>query len=280
MQEESMIRKKREMRILAGLVLALLPLSAFAWGQKGHDTVANIASQHLTEATRAAVDSLFKGKDMVYWANWLDNASHTPQYEYSRTWHYKNIDPEYTFETAPENSTGDILKATNEQISVLMDPDTRGADAKLALKMVIHFLGDMHQPLHMGRYKDRGGNYHKVKFFDQETNLHSVWDSRLPETGHKWSYTEWTRQIDRASQAEQDEIISGTVGDWCRETYEIAKDVYGKTPEGTTISYDYIAGWTPTVELQFLRGGLRLAHVLNYIYDPAYRATHSSPQGK
>lgn len=267
------------MKKLVAYLFILAPLSALGWGMKGHDTVVNIASRHLTAATQAAVDSIFAGKDMVYWANWLDNASHTSQYEYSRTWHYKNIDPEYDFDTAPENRTGDILKATNNQIRILMDSDTSGADANLAMKMIIHFLGDLHQPLHMGRYKDRGGNYHKVKFFDDETNLHSVWDSRLPEAGHKWSYTEWTNQLDRVSLAEQEIIISGTVGDWCRETYEIAKDVYAATPEGTVIGYDYIAGWTPTVDLQFLRGGLRLAHTLNYIFDKDYRASHSSPVG-
>ncbi len=262
-------------KIILSFIAFCLPALALAWGQKGHDVVASIAERHLTPATKAAVDSIFEGKSMVYWANWLDNASHTPQYDYSLTWHYKNIDPEYQFDNAPLNSKGDILTALKEQRATLSNPATSIGDSKLALKMLVHFMGDAHQPLHMGRYSDRGGNRHTVKFFDAETNLHTVWDSRLPESAHKWSFTEWTLQIDRANPATESEITSGDFDDWCKETYEIAKAVYEATPVDTNISYNYIAGWTPTVELQLLRGGLRLAHVLNTIYDPAYKASHS-----
>lgn len=263
------------------LILMLgMPLMACAWGQKGHDVVANIASRHLTPQTAAAVDSIFEGKSMVYWANWLDNASHTPAYDYSRTWHYKNIDANETFETSFKNPKGDVVSALNEQITLLSNPKISGPDGKLALKIVVHLVGDLHQPMHAGRYSDRGGNKHKVKFFDNETNLHSVWDSRLPETGHKWSYTEWTDQLDRVSDTVNSEIIQGTVSDWCRQSHEIAKEIYAATPEETVVSYDYIAGWTPTVEQQLLNGGLRLAHVLNYIFDEDYRKNHTSPLDK
>lgn len=268
------------MRFKTLILMIGVPVLAFAWGQKGHDVVANIASRHLTAKTAAAVDSIFEGKSMVYWANWLDNASHTPTYDYTRTWHYKNIDADEEFATSKLNPKGDVVTALNEQIATLSAPETSGPDGKLALKIVIHLTGDMHQPMHTGRYSDRGGNLHKVKFFDNETNLHSVWDSRVPETGHKWSYTEWTEQLDRCSKDQEAEIIEGTVSDWCRQSHEIAKEIYAATPEGTVVSYDYIAGWTPTVEQQFLRGGLRLAHVLNYIFDPEYRTTHSSPLDK
>lgn len=253
------------------------PVLCFAWGQKGHDVVANIASRHLTPAASAAVDSIFEGKSMVYWANWLDNASHTPAYDYTRTWHYKNIDAEYDYAEAPLNPKGDVVTALNEQISLLSGGGLSGPDGKLALKIVIHLMGDLHQPMHAGRLSDLGGNRRKVKFFDNETNLHSVWDSRVPETGHKWSFTEWTEQLDRLPEERCKSYVEGTVDDWCRETWEIAKDVYASTPEGTVVSYDYIAGWTPTVEQQFLRGGLRLAHVLNYIFDGDYRKANKSP---
>ena len=81
-------------------------IAAFGWGQKGHDTVAFIAENHLTETTRAAVDSILDGKSPVYWANWLDNASHTPEYAYTKTWHYKNVDADRTYaESQPPSSS-------------------------------------------------------------------------------------------------------------------------------------------------------------------------------
>lgn len=247
------------------ILCLLLPVCAFGWGQKGHDVVAAIAQRHLTTKAAATVDSLLQGKSLVYWANWLDNASHTPEYDYSRTWHYKNIDADETFEKSFVNHKGDILRALREQSALLNAPDV---DNTLALKMVVHLMGDLHQPMHFGRYSDRGGNKVPVKFFERDTNLHSVWDSSIPETGHKWSYTEWTDQIDRASDSLETILLEGDFESWGRETYEIAKEIYATTPEDTVISYDYIARWTPVIEQQLLKGGLRLAKVLNQAFDP------------
>ncbi|MCM1004980.1 MAG: S1/P1 nuclease [Prevotella sp.] len=258
---------KKIQTLVAAVCAVIFTLPAFGWGQKGHDTVVHIAERHLTPRTAAAIDSLLKGQSLVYWANWLDNASHTPEYDYSRTWHYKNIDADETYDKSFVNPKGDILRAIDEQSAKLGKGDENEA---LALKMVIHLMGDLHQPMHMGRYKDRGGNNHNIKFFERDTNLHSVWDTNLVETGHKWSYSEWAEQIDRAPEDLQSLLIEGTVTDWGRETYEIAKEIYSTTPEGTVVSYDYIANWMPVIEQQFLKGGLRLAHILNSAYDPAY----------
>ena len=256
---------------LLALLLSTFTLSCLGWGQKGHDTVAYIAQKHLTDKTRQAVDSILDGYSLVYWSNWLDNASHTKEYEYSKTWHYKNIDAGKEFEKAPKIKEGDIVRALYEQIGVLNDPATSKDEKALALKMVVHFLGDIHQPLHMGHASDRGGNSWKIQFFSTDTNLHSVWDSRLPETAHKWSHTEWQEEIDRLSpEQERVILIGGTPDSWGKETYELCTEVYEKTPQTYNVTYDYIADWTPTIERQFLKGGLRLADVLNSLFDPEY----------
>lgn len=257
--------------ILLASILSLASLHGFAWGQKGHDVTAFIAEKHLTPKAIEIIDSLFDGKSIVYYSNWLDNASHTPQYEYSKTWHYKNIDAEETFETATLNESGDIVSAIYLQKDILQDPNSTKEEKALALKMLVHFLGDIHQPMHLGHASDLGGNRHIVKYFGRDSNLHSVWDSSLPESAHKWSYTEWQQQIDRVSDSQFIDIIkSVTPESWAKETFMIATDVYDRTPEETKISYDYIAEWTPIVETQFLKGGLRLAHLLNTIFDEGY----------
>lgn len=252
-----------------------IAFSGFGWGQKGHDATVAIAGRHLTEATRAAVDSLLGGKSLVYYANWLDNASHTPQYEYSKTWHYRNIDADETFENAVLLSTGDIIRALPAQAVVLADKYSSAAQKELALKMVIHLTGDIHQPMHLGHASDRGGNQWKVKYFDRETNLHSYWDSTLPEAAHKWSYTEWADQLDRLPEAEMQAIAAGNASDWARESYDICTEIYDSTPKGSTLSYDYIAKWTPVVEDRFLKGGIRLADLLNSIFDPDYKGSNT-----
>ncbi|MDE6122029.1 MAG: S1/P1 Nuclease, partial [Duncaniella dubosii] len=127
-----------------------------------------------------------------------------------------------------------------------------------------------------GHATDLGGNRTQVKYFGRDTNLHSVWDSSIPESAHKWSYTEWQNQIDRVPETVEAEIISGTIDDWAKQTIEICDDVYKAFPVGSKISYNEVAEWTPVVENQFLNGGLRLAHVLNLIFDPAYRSSSTS----
>lgn len=248
--------------------LVLLPsLQAFGWGQKGHDVTAAVAARHISPRTAAAVDSLLEGQSMVYWANWLDNASHTPEYDYSRTWHYRNIDSEYTYDNAPLLPSGDVVRALFDQTAALRSGTLDKKQSALALKMIIHLMGDLHQPLHLGRASDRGGNKRKVNFFNRESNLHSIWDTSLPEAAHKWSYTEWADQIDHATPSFTATVTMGDFNDWGRETYSVCTEVYAATAEGSTVSYDYIARWTPVVEQQLLKAGLRLAYVLDSIFD-------------
>lgn len=259
------------LRAAATAACLVMALHSWGWGQKGHDVTANIAERHLTPVTAAAVDSIFQGKSLVYWANWLDNASHTPAYAYSKTWHYLNVDADQTYETMPKNPQGDVVDAIRYNIGVLGDTTNNDPAAKaLALKMLVHCVGDMHQPLHMGRKTDLGGNRVKVKYFGRDTNLHSIWDGSLVESAHKWSYSEWADQVDRLPAGQQVLLLSGNIDDWAKATHDIATEAYKEIPEGYNVSYNDVARWAPVIEDQLLRGGLRLAHILNSIFDPAY----------
>lgn len=255
---------------LGFIMTALTAISAFGWGQKGHDVVAFIAESHLTPATKSTVDSLLQGRSIVYWANWLDNASHTPEYEYTKTWHYRNIDAGQDYDKAPRHRSGDVVNAIESQVYLLSDPDASPVAKTLALKILVHLMGDLHQPMHMGHKSDLGGNKVNVKYFNSNRNLHGIWDSNLVESAHKWSYSEWKDQIDRATPQEEAFIIAGNPDTWGRETFAIATAVYDQTPEDYNVSYDYIAKWTPVIEDQLLKGGLRLADVLNGLFDPEY----------
>lgn len=250
--------------------LVFTVLQAFGWSQKGHDTVAFIAENHLTKAAADSVATLLDGRSPVYWANWLDNASHTPEYAYTKTWHYKNIDAGTDYADAPLNPAGDVVTAIREQIHILSDEKATRDQKVLALKILIHTVGDMHQPMHMGHATDLGGNRTKLKYFNRDKNLHSIWDTDLLESSHRWSYTEWQQQLDRLDDAEEAIVVQGDVDDWGRETIAITRDVYNFFQPGLNVSYNQIAYWAPTIEQQLLRGGLRLAHLLNGIYDPSY----------
>lgn len=247
---------------------SLFAVAAFGWGQKGHDATAYIAEQHISQATADSIAALFDGNSIVYWANWLDNASHGPEYAYTKTWHYKNIAQGVDYEDAELNPDGDVVTATREQIAILTNPEAPREDKVLALKILVHVLGDMHQPMHMARPDDRGGNNVKLQFFGRDANLHGIWDGSIMNSGHSWSYTEWQQQLDRLNPVAEAQTTSGNIDDWAKETYLIATSVYDYFLEGCKVSYDEVATWTPVIEGQILRGGLRLARVLNAIFDP------------
>ncbi|MDE6508451.1 MAG: S1/P1 nuclease [Alistipes sp.] len=253
-------------RLLLLACSLLAAQSVAAWGQKGHDVTAYIAECHLTPKAAKKIDKALGGHSPVYYANWLDNASHTPEYAYTKTWHYLNIDEGHTLETMPKNPDGDVLEAVTSLVDQLKGGNLAPEQETLALKMLIHLVGDMHCPMHTGRLSDRGGNQRPVTMFGKPTNLHSIFDTSVPEAAHRWSYTEWQQQLDRLSKDEVARIQSGTPRDWLLETSEICKEIYDFTPEGTKVSYDYVAKYAPVIEQQFLRGGLRLARLLNEIY--------------
>lgn len=252
------------------IILAIASLMAvtecLAWGQVGHDTTCAIAEKHLSRRAKKKIKKILKGKSLVYWANWLDNVSHTPEYEYMKPWHYKNVNADQTYEDVRPPEEGDVVTILYEQVNKLKSGQLSDEEEALALKIVIHLIGDLHQPMHMGRKTDHGGNTIKITVFNQERNLHATWDEDVVDFAHHWTYTEWVEQIDRASKKERKAIEQGTFDDWARETYEICKDIYDDTPEGTQVSYDYIAKYTPVVEQQLLKAGIRLARILNEIF--------------
>ncbi len=132
--------------------------------------------------------------------------------------------------------------------------------------MLVHLVGDLHCPMHAGHKSDLGGNTVSVLYFDTPTKLHTIWDTQLVESAHKWSYTEWQRQIDRVTRKQEKELSDGTVEEWFAETAAICAEIYKELPEGTKLSYDHVAKYAPVIEDQLLKGGLRLARILNYIY--------------
>ena len=253
--------------LLLALSAQLLVGSAFSWGNKGHDVTCAIATRHLNKKSQSAVTSLLDGKSLIYYAAWMDQASNNIQkYLYTKYWHYKNIDADETFDNTRLSPKGDILTAIDKQIAILKDTKATRDEKSLALKFLIHLIGDLHQPLHLGHLSDRGGNTWKITFFQRDTDLHTAWDSFLVEAIHDWSHTEWAQELDKPNTCDINSVQSGTPRDWAYESYVIAQQIYQDTPPDSNISYAYILAWTPVVEKQFLRGGLRLAKILNDIF--------------
>ena len=253
-------------RLFVCLLLLGAARQALAWGQKGHDVVAYIAENRLTPEAAEKIDKVLGGHSPVYYANWMDNASHTPASAHTKSWHYVNIDAGETLDTMTPNPNGDVLRAVDSLVVRLKSGGLSETEEFDALRMLIHLVGDMHCPMHQGHLSDLGGNRVPVTVFGKPSNLHAAWDTAIVEAAHNWSYTEWQDQIDRVAEDEATAIAAGEPRDWVLETFDICRGIYDRTPEGTRISYDYVAEYAPVVEQQLLRGGIRLARLLNEIY--------------
>jgi len=171
-----------------------------------------------------------------------------------------------------KNPAGDVVtgleKLTDEMMNNYDDlTDSMKVDY---LKMIVHMVGDLHCPMHAGRLSDRGGNGTKVMWFRYETNLHSVWDSRMIESARTWSYSEWCEQLDIKDRKYRKSISDGSYEDWFDETVEEAARIYDYVEASGEIvpvlSYQFVYDFSPLLEEQLLNAGYRLAYVLNTIF--------------
>lgn len=255
--------------------MLLNSVSAFAWGSKGHDIVAAIAEQNLTPKAKKQISKLLDGKSIVYYSSWMDSIQNSPYWENgynkTKTWHYANVDEGFTYQTMTKNPDGDVVSGL-EMLTKEMTENYRNLTDSMRvdyLKMIVHMVGDLHCPMHAGRLSDRGGNGTKVKWFGQNTSLHSVWDSKMIDSARKWNYSEWAEQLDRTDRKYRKEIMKGSYEEWFNDTVENAADLYdyveelGDTPN---LSYQFVYDFSPLLEEQLLNGGYRLAYVLNTIF--------------
>jgi hypothetical protein len=169
-------------------------------GANGHRIVGRIVANHLTPEAAVAVTSLIGAEGLDQAATWADEIRNDPNWQpplkNPSPWHYMSIDDGETLETTVRSPDRDVLEAIERFSAVLRNAQATRPAKQEALRFVVHFVGDVHQPLHVGRRADRGGNDVEVTLFGDKTNLHSVWDSGLIES-EKLSFSELAAFIDR-----------------------------------------------------------------------------------
>ena len=175
------------------------------------------------------------------------------------------MDLDETYESAKKNPKGDLVTGIQTCVAVLKDKNSTLKDKKFHLKMLVHFLGDLHQPLHIGRREDKGGNDIQLKWFGSKTNLHHVWDHSLIDD---WgmSYLELANNARSLSKKQILAIEKGTLIDWVNEVHELTNDVYNSVESGQNLRYRYSYEHFGIVRNQLQKGGIRLAKILNEIF--------------
>lgn len=240
-------------------------LSVYGWGATGHRVTGEIAEQHLTKKAKKKIDELLNGDSLALISTYGDDIKSDRKYAKFSPWHYVNIPFGKTYEEHPKNKNGDIVYGMSKAIEVLEDSNASQEDKVFYLKMLVHFIGDLHQPLHAGIGEDKGGNDFQVQWFNQGTNLHRVWDSQMLRS-FDMSYMELVENSKRLTKAEKANIQSGDYMDWLQDSRDLVVDIYAHTEVGEKLSYDYMYLYMDTVRNQLQNGGLRLAALLNDIF--------------
>lgn len=266
--------------LLIGLILTHSQL--LAWGQNGHRIIGKIADNHLTAKTRSAIAPLLQGDKLAEVTTWADEMRSNPEtfwQKESAKWHYINIasasefKPHHYHISATQGDVTDIYAGILKAIAVLESPDTSLQDKQFYFRFLTHLVGDIHQPMHAGRSEDWGGNKIKVKFFGKETNLHSLWDKGLVEN-ENLSYSEFAEFIDTNDKNVISTYLASEPKDWVIESFQIAQGLYDIG--NGEFKYHYVYEQMPIIKQRLLQGGIRLAGVLNRIFDTPANALADS----
>ena len=253
--------------VLVILAVVLLGSPAFGWGREGHETIAKIAERHLQPSARKKIES-YLGHSIVYYAKWMDEHRHLPEYSFTNDWHMCTVDE--NLEHLPV-SHDDSYTALGKAIEVLKDYRNQ-TDSTVAvnLKYVIHLAGDLHCPSHI-TYKGHNGDF-MVNFGGgyilpkTKAHFHYVWDYLAIQSCRIWSPGEYAHELDRLSRKEIKGIASGTPQQWLRDSAERCLLQFELAHPGDTLAQDFVNAAMPLIETQMLYAGYRLAHLLNTLF--------------
>lgn len=264
------------------------------WGANGHRIVAEICRKHLSAKALEEIQKVL-GKDyLAEIANWPDYIKSEDAWDFAERWHYTTVHPnqdvtDVRSRYARDSSINDAIEAIDFMVSILEGDEVavqrfeemmnlnrarplNNSTEATALAFLVHLVGDVHQPLHVGKNRDLGGNKITVLFFDERTNLHSVWDTKLIEH-ERLSYTEFAQFINKWDDEEVRACQNASLDDWAAESIELREHIYNNLYNYTdretglpSFSWRYQHDYIYQVRNRLMQGGVRLAGLLDRIY--------------
>ena len=274
----------------------LIMLSGFLmddWGANGHRIVADICEKHLTEKAKAELEKILGDEYLSEAANWPDYIKSEKQWKFADPWHYTTVNTDQSVADVKVKYNRDsTINDAIEAITLMRDVLRGDAAATVyfeteisnnrasrlnnstkatALAFLVHLVGDIHQPLHVGKNRDLGGNKIAVLYFSEKSNLHAVWDTEIIEH-ERLSYTEFSHFIDKLTAEQIADYQDDTLEDWAYESIELREDIYNTIYDYTdrdtglpSFSWQYQHDYIKAVEDRLVKGGVRLAGMLNDI---------------
>lgn len=255
------------------LLLAMLPApAAQAWGPTGHRAIGLLAERYISPRARAGLVEILGTESIAEASTWADfmRSSPEPFWRFQAgPWHFVTVPDGRTWEEVGPPPQGDAITALRQFAATVRNPEAPLADRQLALRFIIHIVGDLSQPLHVGNGRDRGGNDVAVTFFGRRTNLHALWDSGIIES-ELLSHSEWADWLDRRLTPDQlRDWSSADPLQWVADAQAIRGRLY--PAGGTELGYAYVFEHLETLRAQLAKGGLRTAAYLNWLFDEPAR---------
>lgn len=238
---------------------------AQAWGKTGHRISGALAEPYLSDASRELIADILPNESLAEAGPWADYMRANPATFWQHTsprWHYVT----FSSNAIKRPKKGDAISALALFSQQLSNTKLPLKQRQLALRFIVHIVSDLHQPLHAGNGKDRGGSKFKVKFFGRRSHLHRVWDSQIIDE-QKLSYSEWADWLSNKISAEQaDSWCQATPSTWAKESRAMHKDIYPKT-KNPDLKWQYIYQNLPRIQLRLQQSGVRLACFLNRLNE-------------
>lgn len=252
--------------LLALLLLLLLPRAGRAWGREGHRTIALIAQKNLSRKAEAQIQELLGDKTMADVASWADEVRNQPEYKHTGPWHFVNLPLGYGYaefdKQLKAKTEANAYQALNDNLRILGDKKQPREKRLDALKFVVHLVGDIHQPMHVSRAEDKGGNDIQLQFLNEGSNLHRLWDSGLLHA-QGLPDERLAADLDHPDHTARLGWENSAPAQWLFESYLLSTQQYNEAPTGTKLDTAYYNVHIEQVRVRLQQGGIRLAKLLN-----------------
>ena len=255
--------KNLQSSIVALALILFIAVEASAWGVTGHRAIGLLAEKMLNPQARKRLQSILGSERLPLATTWMDEIRSDSTWDHTADWHWVTIETGKRYEDMVHNPKGDVIATLERLILELRQGKVSGKKELEHLKMILHLVGDIHQPLHVGCCDDQGGNKVRLKWFRDDSNLHRLWDSDLIDHT-KLSYTELAESLPVPDPAEIRRIQSLGIREWAKENIALRDRVYA-IGDGK-LGYEYAYRNMDVVNQRLLYAGIRLAGILNSIY--------------
>jgi len=250
-------------RFVLILICGFLVIESFGWGATGHRATGLIAQQYLSTKAKKKIKQILGQESLPMVSTWMDEIRSDSTYNYTTDWHWTTIPDGGKYEDVESNPDGKVVMMIEKYVKELKSGKLTMKQQSEYLKMLVHMVGDLHQPLHVGKPGDRGGNDVKVKWAGGDSNLHRVWDSDMIEDT-QLSYTEFAQALGKPSAETVKKLQQTSVREWAKESMANRPQVYNIGKGNLGYRYSYVN--MPTVRERILKAGIRIAGLLNQIY--------------